>query len=106
METKKKIVQEVARTMLYEAKTLDIVWREKNYTIVYILNREQLRFNSDKTPYELWYGKPTTVKHFKLFGRKCYTKRDDDDIGKFDSKIDECIFLGYSYTRKYYICYK
>lgn len=39
---------------------------------------------------------------FKVFGIKCYIKRGDDDFGKFDSRTDECIFLGYSSKTKAY----
>ena len=49
---KNRTVQEVARTMLNEEKLLDGYWREAIYTTVYVLNRGQLRVNSDKTPYE------------------------------------------------------
>jgi len=61
--------------------------------------------NSDKTPYELWFGRPVSVKYFRVFGSKCYIKRDDDNLGKFDSRIDEGIFLGYSSTKRAYKCY-
>ena len=33
------------------------------------------------------------------------TKRNEDDLGKFDSRTDEGIFLGYSSTKKEYIYY-
>jgi hypothetical protein len=36
-----------------------------------------LRNNTDKTPNELWKGRPTNMKHFRVFGRKCYIKRED-----------------------------
>jgi hypothetical protein len=75
------------------------------YTAAHILNRAQLRVNHDKTTYELWFGRPTLVKHFIVFGRKCYIKRDDDNLGKFDSRSDEGIFLGYSSNKNSYICY-
>ena len=65
-------------------------------------NREQLRVKKDKTPYKLWYGRPTSVIYFKVFGSKCYIKRNEDDLGKFDSRTDEGIFLGYSSTKKAY----
>jgi hypothetical protein len=42
-----------------------------------------MRVNNDRTPYELWKGIPISIKHFRIFGRKCYIKRDDEDIGKF-----------------------
>jgi hypothetical protein len=68
--------------MLNEAKLPDMYWREVVYIIVYIFNIGQLRVNYEKTPYELWYGRPSSIKHFKFFGRKFYIKRDDDNLGK------------------------
>jgi transposase InsO family protein len=41
-ERKNRIVQEMARTMLNQAKLSDIFWRDAVYTTVYILNRAQL----------------------------------------------------------------
>ena len=40
-----------------------------------------------------------------MFGSKCYIKRNEEDLGKFDSRTDEGIFLGYSSTKKAYRCY-
>ena len=91
--------------MLNEAKLLDSFWREDVYTTIYTLNKGQLIVNMDKTPYELWYGRPTSVIYFKVFGSNCYIKRNEDDLGKFDSKTDEGRFLGYSSTKKAYRCY-
>jgi hypothetical protein len=48
-----------------------------------------LRNNTDKTPYELWKGIPTNVKHFRFFGIKCYIKREDGRMGKFESRVDK-----------------
>ena len=67
VERKNKTVQEATRTMLNEAKLSDSFWREAVYTVVYILNRGQLKVNKEKTPYELLYGSPNSVKYFKLF---------------------------------------
>ena len=80
-------------------------WREAIYTTVYILKRGHLGINNDQTPYQLWYGKLASVKYFRVFGSKCYVKRNEDDLGKFDSRIDEGIFLGDSSTKKAYRCY-
>ena len=47
------------------------------------------------------YGKKMeNVKHFKNFRNKCYIKREDNKIGKFDSQVDEVIFVGYSWNNK------
>ena len=40
-----------------------------------------------------------------MFGSKCYIKRNEYDLGNFDSRTIEGIFLGYSSTKKAYRCY-
>jgi hypothetical protein len=42
------------------------------------------------------------VKYFKTFGSKCYILRDRENLGKFDTKSDEGIFLGYSTNSRAY----
>ena len=56
-------------------------WVEAIHTTIHILNKAHLRTNSDKTPYELWFGKPTSIKHFKVFGSKYYIKNNDENLG-------------------------
>jgi hypothetical protein len=75
------------------------------HTTVHIQNRLFLRNKTDKTPYELWKGRPTNVKHFRVFGSKCYIKREYGGIGKFDSCMDKGVLVGYSSTRKEYKSY-
>ena len=53
----------------------------------------------NKTPYELWFGHSPSVKYFRIFGSKCYIKRDVD-IGKFDPRSNEGMFFGYSLKSK------
>jgi hypothetical protein len=48
-----------------------------------------LRNNTDKTPYKLWKGRLANVKHFKVFGSKCYIKREYGGMGKFDSRVEK-----------------
>ena len=95
----------MARTMLITTDLQPKFWREAVKTTVYTLNRTQLRPNNEKTPYELCKGRPASVKYFKIFGSKCFIKINDDSPGKFDSWVDERIFLGYSTRTKGYKCY-
>jgi hypothetical protein len=37
--------------------------------------------------------------------KKCYIKREDGRMGKFDSRVDKGVLVGYSSTRKAYKCY-
>jgi hypothetical protein len=96
----------MAQTMLMDSKlTYIYFWTHAMHTTVHIQNIVILRKNNDKNPYELWKGRPTNVKHFRVFGRKCYIKREDDIMGKFDSRVDKGVLVGYSSTRKTYKCY-
>jgi hypothetical protein len=95
----------MARTMLLDSKLTDIFWTRAVHTTVHIQNRVMLRNNTDKTLYDLWKGRPANVKHFRVFGSKCYIKREDGRMGKFDSRVDKGVLVGYSSTRKAYKCY-
>lgn len=55
--------------------------------------------------YEPWFGRAPSVKYFKVFGSKCYIKRRDDSLWRFDARSNEGIFLGYDSTKKAYRCY-
>jgi hypothetical protein len=105
VERKNMTVQEMAQTMLMDSKLIDIFWTHEVHTVVHIQNRVMLRKNTDKTPYELWKGRLENVKHFRVFGRKCHIKREDGKMGKFDSRVDKGVLVGYSSTRKSYKSY-
>ena len=96
------MIQEMARTILKDSKLSDIFWAQEVHTKVHILNRGMLISSSDKTPYELWKGRPKNVKHFILFGSKCYIKIKDARHRNFDSRVDKDILVGYSRKRKAY----
>jgi hypothetical protein len=85
----------MARTMLMNPKLTDIFWTQVVHIVIHIQNRIMLRNNTDKTPYELWKGRPANVKHFRVFGR----------IGKFDSHVEKEYLLVTESTRKAYKCY-
>ena len=92
-----------ARTLMMEKNVALKYWREAISTTVYTLNRVQIKEGINATPFELWYGHSPNVKHFKVFGRKCYILKDTRN-DKFDAKSDEGIFLGYSTRNKSYKC--
>jgi hypothetical protein len=105
VERQNRPVQQMARSMMNERNIPQTYWVESIHTVVHILNKAHLKPHSDKTPYELWFGRPTSIKHFKAFGSKCYIKNNDEDIGKYDDRADEGIFLGYATNSKGYRCY-
>ena len=77
--------------------------KEAISTTGHTLNQVQLKMDSYKTPYELWYRYKPNVSYLKVFGSKCYILKESRK-GKFDAKGDEGIFLGYSFKSKAYRC--
>ena len=63
------------------------------------------KLGTKKTPYELWKGRKPNVKYFRIFGSTCFILKDRENVGKFDSRSNEGIFLGYSSTSKAYWVY-
>jgi len=99
-----KTLQQMARAMLDESGTPVTFWGEAEFTVITILNKIDIWVNSTQTPHEIWYGKTPIVKYFKVFGSKCYIKRTDEKLGKFEPRVDEGILLGYSSRSKGYKC--
>jgi transposase InsO family protein len=104
VERQNRTVQQMARSMMNEKNIGQTYWVEAIHTTIHILNKAHLRPHSDKTPYELWYGRPASIKHFKVFGSKCYIKNNNENLGKYDDRADEGIFLGYATNSKGYRC--
>ena len=71
-------------------------------TLCHIGNRIFFRTGTKKTAYEIWNGKKPKVKYFRVFGSRCYILNDQENLGKFDAKSDESIFLRYSTTSQAY----
>ena len=93
---------EMARTMLYEYNLPLYFWAETVNTSCFISNRVFIRSLTNKTSYELWKGRKPKISYFRVFDCKCFILNTKDNLGKFDSKTDEGIFLGYATNSKSY----
>ena len=71
-------------------------------TACHTINRVYFCPGTKKTPYELLKGKKPSVSYFHIFGSICYILNDREHLGKFDSKCDIGVFLGYSKYSKIY----
>jgi hypothetical protein len=105
VERQNRIVKQMARSMMNEKNIGKTYWVEAIHTGFHILNKSHLRPHSDKTPYELWYGRPASIKHFKVFWSKCYIKNNNENLDKYDDRDDEGIFLVYATNSKGYRCF-
>ena len=106
VERKNRTLEDMSRAMLLENSMPKYFWAEAVNTANYVLNRCLIRPLLKKTPQELFKGRKPIVSYFKPFGCTCYVhKNGKDNLGKFDARSDDEIFLGYSATSKAYRVY-
>ena len=96
VERKNRTLQEMARAMLHGNNVYKRFWAKAINTACYTINRVYVRPGTKMTPYEICRGKPPNISYFHVFGCICYILNETDQLGKFYSRSDEGIFLGYS----------
>ena len=57
-----------ASNLMMEKNVILKYWKEVMSTIVYTLNRVQVKKGENLTPYELWFSHAPSVKYIKIFG--------------------------------------
>ncbi|KAJ9556551.1 hypothetical protein OSB04_011165 [Centaurea solstitialis] len=101
-ERRNRTLIEAARSMLSEANLATQFWAEAVNTACYTQNRSLIVMRFRRTPYELFRNRKPSIEHLHIFGCVCYILNNKDNLGKFDSKSDDGIFLGYSSISKTY----
>ncbi|KAJ9565142.1 hypothetical protein OSB04_001108, partial [Centaurea solstitialis] len=96
VERKNRTLVETARTMLTFSKLPLHFWAEAVASACFTQNRSLITKRFMKTPYELVYNRPPSIKFFRVFGCECYVKNDKDNLDKFSPKGDEGVFIGYA----------
>jgi hypothetical protein len=95
MKRKNRTLVEMARTMLDEYRTPKRFWTDAISIACYILNRIFLRSILYLTPFELHFGRKSSVSHLRPFGCKCFMLKCEN-LDKFDSCYFDGILLGYT----------
>ncbi|KAJ9539963.1 hypothetical protein OSB04_026469 [Centaurea solstitialis] len=96
VERRNRTLVEAARTMLAYSKLPLFLWAEAVDTACYTQNRSIVNNRFGKTPYELINNCVPNIKHFRVFGCRCFVLNDREDRDKLQVKSDEAIFIGYS----------
>ncbi|KAD6454380.1 hypothetical protein E3N88_09086 [Mikania micrantha] len=96
-ERKNRTLIESARTMLADSKLPITFWSEAVATACFTLNRVLIVKRHKKTCYELLQNRKPNLKHLEPFGAPCTMLKKD---AKFNSKVEEGFFLGYSLPNK------
>jgi len=106
VESKNGSLEELARTILSEYFLPKYFWAGVLSRTCYVMNRVLIRPILKKTPYELFNGRKSNIGHLKVFGCKCYILNNrKENLGKFDEKADNGLFLSYSLTSHAYKVY-
>lgn len=98
-------MQEMARAMMHGNNVSARLWAGAVNTACYTINRVYVRPGTKMTPYEIWKGKPPNLSYFHVFRCICHILNETDQLGKFNSRSDEGIFLGYSMNNMAYRMY-
>ncbi|GJX05297.1 putative ribonuclease H-like domain-containing protein [Tanacetum coccineum] len=91
---------EAARTMLADSKLPTTFWAEAVNTACYVQNRVLVVKPHNKTPYELFHDRTPTLSFMRPFGCHVTILNTIDHLDKFNGKVDEGFFVGYSLNSK------
>ncbi|KAI3727550.1 hypothetical protein L6452_16166 [Arctium lappa] len=105
VERKNRTLCEAARSMLSESNLPTYFWAEAVNTACFTQNRSIIVKRHNKTSYEVFYGRKPNIGFLHVFGCLCFILNDREQLGKFDPKADEGIFVGYSLFSKAYRVY-
>ena len=81
--------------MLKSKKLSKRLWAEALNTPCYNINHVHLCRGTKKLFMSYRKGKKSDLGYFHIFGSLCFILNNREHLGKFDSKSDEGVFLGY-----------
>nr|GFB35774.1 ribonuclease H-like domain-containing protein [Tanacetum cinerariifolium] len=95
-ERKNRTLIEAARTLLADSLLSIPFWTEAVNTACYVQNRVLVTKPHNKTPYELLHDRLPSIGFMRPFGCPVTILNTLDPLGKFQGKVDEGFFVGYS----------
>jgi hypothetical protein len=94
----------ITRSLLFQASLPPSYWVEALHTTTYLLNRWPSKTLAHQTPYAALHGSPPSDNHLRVFGCKCYPNTFATAAHKLAPCSSLCVFLGYSENHKGYRC--
>nr|GEX79777.1 hypothetical protein [Tanacetum cinerariifolium] len=104
-ERRNRTLIEAARTMLADSKLPTTFWAEAVNTVCYVQNRVLVVKPHFKNPYELFRGRSPALSLMRPFGCHVTILNTLNQLGKFNGKSNEWIFVGYSTISKAFRVY-
>jgi hypothetical protein len=78
-----------------------VFWAKAINTNCHVFSHIFLRAFLNKTSYELRFGRPPKVSHFRAFGYRCFVLKQGN-LDKFESRSSDGFFLGYALHSRAY----
>nr|GEW87907.1 ribonuclease H-like domain-containing protein [Tanacetum cinerariifolium] len=104
-ERRNRTLIEATRTMLADSKLPTTFWAEAVSTACFVQNNVLVVKPYFKTPYELFKGRSPALSFMRPFGCHVSILNTLDQLGEFDGKPNDRIFVGYSTTSKAFKVY-
>ena len=93
------VLQELSRSMIANAKAPIGLWGESMLYAAFIHNSTPQPVVNHQIPFSVLFGKSYDSSKFRVFGCDAFIYRHDDERGKFDSRYEPGIFVGYDLVR-------
>ena len=103
-ERKHRHIVETALSLLKQASLPQKYWDEATSIAIYLINRLPTPILQNLSPYEKLYNKIPNYAFLKTFGCLCYLNLRCYSSNKLTSRLDQCVFLGYSGLHHGYQC--
>ncbi|XP_016570710.2 uncharacterized protein LOC107868520 [Capsicum annuum] len=103
-ERKHKHVLEVCRAIRFQGHIPIRYWGHCILTAAYLINRMPSSVLNYKSPYEILYKVPPSLKHLRTLGCLCFAKTVNES-DKLKSQSIAAVHMGYSKSQKGYILF-
>lgn len=105
VERKHRHILNVTRCLLFHANLPKIFWSFAVKHAIYLINRLPSASIDNYSPYELLYKHLPVLNELKVFGSLCFVSTLHQHRTKLDPRSRKCLFLGYKFGTKGFICY-
>jgi len=99
-----RTINNVLRSLLFQASLPPAYWIEALHTAAYLVNRLPTKTLASSTPYFHLYHTQPSYDHLRVFGCACYPNMSSTAPHKLVPRSSLCVFLGYSSEHKGYRC--
>jgi hypothetical protein len=94
-ERRNRTLMEMGRSIISHISLPLNLWGEALKTTSYILN-QILTKTANKTPYELWTERKSSLQYFRIWGCPVETRPYRPQEKKLDERTISCYFIGYT----------